>query len=228
MEWIERELKEARLWEVYERDVIDLDPILVHMSEEGMPVDSKVREASAVKLANEQARVMKEMEGIVPLSARKMEPKHKDGTYGFIRDPSDDCLGGLIRITVRAPVRRCSSCGKVNPTKPHFKTYKRPTATRPQNPCADGRVLEALEDVERYARLAPLSTHYTQLMRYQEEMGRPTPTKWDNQSRSRKVTMDEKALKDLIRQYPEDELYPAVIEYRMLDKIAGTYIGRPE
>jgi hypothetical protein len=30
-----------------------------------------------------------------------------------------------------------------------------------------------------------------------------------------------------VGKYPEDPLYPVVMEYRKLDKIAGTYIGRP-
>jgi DNA polymerase I-like protein with 3'-5' exonuclease and polymerase domains len=39
--------------------------------------------------------------------------------------------------------------------------------------------------------------------------------------------MDEKAIKELMRKYPDDKLYPLVLQYRELDKIAGTYIGRP-
>lgn len=39
--------------------------------------------------------------------------------------------------------------------------------------------------------------------------------------------MDEKALKGLIVKYPLDTLYPMVLQYREVEKVAGTYIGRP-
>jgi DNA polymerase I-like protein with 3'-5' exonuclease and polymerase domains len=43
-----------------------------------------------------------------------------------------------------------------------------------------------------------------------------------------KPTTDEKALKLLQGKYPEDKLYPLVLERRKLDKLAGTYVGRLE
>jgi DNA polymerase I-like protein with 3'-5' exonuclease and polymerase domains len=41
------------------------------------------------------------------------------------------------------------------------------------------------------------------------------------------VSFAERQLKDLTAKYPNDTLYPAILTYRQLDKIAGTYIGRP-
>lgn len=40
--------------------------------------------------------------------------------------------------------------------------------------------------------------------------------------------MDNKSIKKLIGKYPGDKLYPLVLTYRELDKVGGTYIGRPE
>lgn len=220
MHVIRGELKRVGLWEVYERDVIQLDPILKHMTTRGMPLNQQVRYESAVKLADAQADVQKRMEDVVPLTARAISPKE-----GYKKEPTDKT--GLITITVVAPVRRCSLCGLPNPTKPHFRTLKRPTDKRPQNPCSGGCVVTSVEQCPRYASLAPFKPSRHQLIRYQEAMGRPVPLTKDKKTGKKKPTMDEKALKDLIAKYPGDTLYRSVLEYRTIDKIAGTYVGRP-
>lgn len=50
---------------------------------------------------------------------------------------------------------------------------------------------------------------------------------WDKKQGKRKVSFGEKQLKEQMVHFPLDPLYPAVLRYRSLDKIAGTYIGRP-
>lgn len=220
MLWIEARLRASGLWRVYERDVIELDPILVHFNRVGMPIDSEVRYDRAVKLAERRAEVLAELEAMVPVEARTYTPKK-----GYVKEPKDK--NGCIQITIQGVVKRCSRCGLVNPTKPHFKTFKRPTAKRPQNPCSGAERVESKEDIQRWARLDPFTPSRHQLMRYQRVVGRPTPTQYDKKTRSRKPSMNEKSLKLLMRRYPEDRLYPGTLDYRMLDKLAGTYIGRP-
>jgi DNA polymerase I-like protein with 3'-5' exonuclease and polymerase domains len=56
-------------------------------------------------------------------------------------------------------------------------------------------------------------------------MGRERPTSWDPKEKRRKLSTNEKALTELIRKYPTDPLYPMILEYRDVSKIAGTYIG---
>jgi hypothetical protein len=221
MLWIEQRLREAGLWRVYERDVIELDPILVHFNRVGMPIDHEVRYDRAVRLAGRRTEVLQDMEALVPIESRSYTPKE-----GYVKDPTDRT--GCIQITVRGVVKRCSRCGLVNPTKPHFKTFKRPTAKRPQNPCSGSTKVESEEDIQRWARLDPFTPSRAQLMRYQRAVGRTIPTQYDKKTRSRKPSMNEKSLKLLMRRYPDDPLYPMVLDYRMLDKLAGTYIGRPD
>ena len=81
--------------------------------------------------------------------------------------------------------------------------------------------------VDEYFRLSPFTPSRDQLIRYNRALGRALPTMFDPKTKSRKISMNEKALKELIRKFPLDKLYPAVLEYRELDKLAGTYIGRP-
>jgi DNA polymerase I-like protein with 3'-5' exonuclease and polymerase domains len=34
-------------------------------------------------------------------------------------------------------------------------------------------------------------------------------------------------LRRLMLKYPDDKLYSLVLQYRSIDKLAGTYVGRP-
>ncbi len=214
---IEQELKSTGLWGVYQRDVIDLDPILMYMSSMGMPIDPVVREDRAHKLATRQATCLAEMSAAVPIAARRID-------HEFVKTPAD--TSGLIPVERGALVKRCSQCGVENPRKPHFKTLKRPTVKKPQNPCSGATVTEASEDVVRYARLADFTPSRHQLIAYQNHMNRAVPTVWDKKEGKRKPSMGEKALKTLIGKFPLDKLYPLVLQFRELDKIGGTYIGR--
>jgi len=218
---IERELKRVGLWKVYQDDVLDLDPILRHMSRVGVLIDQDVRFEKAVQLAAKQTEVLAGLEARVPLSARRWDPPQ-----GFVRAPAE--TEGLISIEVEASVKRCDRCGLINPTKPHFKTLKRPTAKKPQNPCAGACPVVRQEKVIRFARLVPFKPSREQLIRYQLALGRPVPTTKDKKTGERRATMNEKAVKEMIRKFGEvDPLYAGVLEYRELDKLGGTYIGRP-
>lgn len=217
---IEEELKRTGLWEVYERDVLRLEPLLIHMHEAGMPVDQAVRVDRAGKLAILLGETNAKIESCVPMEARRWAPEE-----GYVKAPPD--TSGLVTIRVRVPVRRCSICGQVGPTKPHFRTLKRPTAKRPQNPCAGGHAVEADEDVERFARLIPFKPSREALIRYHEVMERPLPTTFDHKKKERRISFDEKNLKGLTKRYPDDKLYALILEQRELAKLAGTYIGKP-
>lgn len=215
---IEKELRRVGLWDVYQKDVLDLDPILSYMSQQGMPIDQRVRLEKAILLKEKQDFVMNEMELAVPQGARKIAHVYKN-------DPTDK--SGLLVQPVLRSVLACSSCGLLKPTKPHFRTLIRPTVSKPQNPCAGaGKVSVDVEGWEYY-RLADFKPSRDQLIRYNQFLGRLIPTKWDKKTRTKKYSMDEKAMKMLIGKFPEDKLYPAVLEYRELDKLGGTYIGRP-
>lgn len=211
---IEQELRETGLWSVYQRDVLDLDPLLIYMSQMGMPIDPVVREDRAHQLATRQASCLAEMNALVPIAARRIEQVYKNV-------PKDTT--GLLTRPGRRTVGVCSGCGYEKPTKAHFRLLKKKI-----NPCA-GLGVELVErDVEEYYRLADFSPSRHQLIAYQAHMGRGVPSKYDKRTHSRKPSMDEKALKTLMKKFPLDKLYPTVIQFRELQKVAGTYIGYPE
>lgn len=225
---IEDELKRTGLWDVYQRDVLDLEPILAHMTAQGMPLDQEVRYNHAVQLAERQTETLAKIESMVPIAARRYSPKE-----GYKKAPSE--TEGLITIEVEAEVKRCGRCGLINPTKPHFDkatvarpgTEGRKKTDREANPCRGAETVTQTEVVTRYAKLDPFKPSREQLIRYQTVMGRIIPTKYDKKQGKSRPSMDEKAIKKLIGKYNDDPIYPAILTYRELDKIAGTYIGRP-
>lgn len=217
---IEAELHRVGLWDVYERDVLRIDPILVHMSQMGMPVDPVVRLDRATRLAHEQVKLMADIASLVPVTARRASPKG-----GFKVAPKDPT--GLATISVEAEVTRCAACGKEKPPKSHFRLYKKPTAKRPQNPCALAGVVKKVEPVTRFARLEPFKPSREQLIRYHVVMGRVVPTRKDRKTGETKAVFDEMVIKQLEKKYPLDLLYPLLLQYREVQKIASTYIGYP-
>lgn len=210
---IMEELKVTGLWDVYQRDVLDLNPILQHMTLQGMPLDAEVRLDRARRLAERQRVVSQTMEEVVPFNARRIDkvfaavPKSREGLYS--------------RPSTRM-VPCCERCGLERPRTEHFKHY-----VKKVNPCDGAQKVVREVAVEEWFRLKPFKPSRDQLIHYQNAMGRPVPTTYDKKTRSRKPSMGEKQIKGLIGKYPLDRLYPLVLEYRELDKIAGTYVGRP-
>lgn len=210
---IEDELRKTGLWEVYERDVVELEPILVHMQQAGMPVDFDIRLDRAIRLAARIAETRNEMESCVPLEARKIAIVYKD-------TPKE--LDGLLSRPGVRSIPVCPACGLHKPRKDHFKEYKKKV-----NPCASlVPVVQEVEVVEYY-RLADFTPSRDQLIRYHAYLKRPCPRTYDKKERKQKISFAEKQLKELILKYPNDPLYGKILEYRSLDKLAGTYIGRP-
>lgn len=211
-EAILKDLKASRLWEVYERDVVQLEPILEFMSAQGMPVDPEVRLDRAIKLANKRQELVALFGTLIPLEARKIEHVYKN--------PPKETTGLCNRPGVGVEVY-CSGCGLTGVRKAHFKRY-----VKKVNPCADAAPMEREVGVVEWFRLGAWTPSRDQLIRYNNHLNRPTPTKWDAKTRTKKVSTNNKSLKELIRKYPDDLLYPIVLEYRIIDKISGTYIGK--
>lgn len=222
MEKIESELIKANLWDVYQKDVLDLEPILLHMHESGMPVDAAIRLDRACKLDAAISETRGEMESAVPVEARriaivyKKQPKDITGTGLAVAD-----RGLLSRPSTRL-VSTCAVCGAERPRKDHFKRY-----VKKINPCSDGQSITVEKPVVEYYRLAAFTPSRDQLVRYHQFLKRPLPLIYDKKTRTRKVSFGERQLKDLSLQYPSDMLYSTILEFRKLDKLAGTYIGRP-
>lgn len=210
---IEEELRKTGLWDVYQRDVLDLEPILVHMHQIGMPIDQEVRLDRAVKLATLQRVSRETMQGLVPTEARKIAIVYKN---------TPKSTDGLLSRDSTRLVPACIGCGLEKPRKDHFKRF-----VKKHNPCAGLGVAEVEKPVLEYYRLADFTPSREQLMRYHAVLKRKNPTVWDKKERKPKVSFGEEQLKKLMLDYPADLLYPEILNYRSIDKLAGTYVGRP-
>lgn len=214
---IQADLKQVPgLWEAYDRDVIQLNPRLRKMEAAGMPVDHEIRLDRAQKLTQKLNEVAAEIHGAVPPALHRYSP-----AAGYVRAPSS--TEGLVEIEVEAVVKRCGRCGLINPTKPHFKVTKKVA-----NPCAGAEAVEATETITRWAEPLLWVPSSKALMEYQTHHHRPIPQKYDKKTGTRKPSMDKKGIKQCQRKYPDDRLYPLILQHRELQKIAGTYIGYVE
>jgi uracil-DNA glycosylase family 4 len=214
MEAIESELLRTGLWDVYKRDVIDLEPVLVHMQSAGMPIDSDVRLDRARKLSRLRDEILRKLVLMFPIETRKI-------AHVYVNPPKD--TSGLLSRPASREVPVCSQCGAVKPRKDHFKRY-----VKKSNPCADGQVVKRSVQIEEYYRLGDFTPSRDQLIRYHQHLNRPLPTVYDRKEKKRKVTFGESEVRKLILTYPHDPLYNLLLEFRELQKLQGTYIGYPE
>jgi hypothetical protein len=209
---IEQGLRQAGLWDVYQRDVIDLQPVLDHMQGAGMPVDAEVREDRARKLTDKQTDTRNHLESLMPLETRAIAHVYKD-TPKAVQD--------LFSRPATRTVKVCDRCGLEKPQKAHFRHLKKTT-----NPCDGAGVTTVAREGVEYFRLADFSPSRDQLVRYHQFLRRPLPMIYDRVKRKQKVSFAEGEMKKLILAYPQDPVYTLVLTYRELDKLAGTYVGR--
>lgn len=206
-------LRKARLWDVYDRHILQLTPLLARLSSRGMPVDSGRRDDFARTLASKQADTLTQLEAAVPLAARKVAHVYKT-------KPKNPHLV-LYERPALLQHPRCSGCGIENPRKDHFRErVKRP------NPCAGAcKVLVAERGVEYY-RLADWRPSKEQLVVYCQVKKITPPKRRDYKTGTYKVTFNADATRRLLLKYPGDDVFRLTLEWREIDKIAGTYIGR--
>lgn len=208
-------LRESGLWRVYDRHILQMGPIFVHMSARGMPIDAVRRRDYAHLLASKQSEVLGRMVAAVPRAARLV-----DHVFPPHRRPQDasECLVESLPI----PVVKCPQCGTERPTKAHFRVLKKKV-----NPCGGLAPITVTEARECWVRLKPWRPSGLQMLMYCKVAGIKPISRRDRQTGLVRPTFDENAIRNLCLRHPEDPLFSVILEYREVDKIAGTYIGRP-
>jgi uracil-DNA glycosylase family 4 len=235
------DLHKHKLYHVYQEQILDLDPVYTSMSAAGMPVDPVRRLAFAKELSELQTAGRAMMQTVVPLSCRRLEPKE-----GYVRTPNLEVVRATLgpgeslieRLFESKLVKRCSACGMVNPKGPHRTTKSivdpNPMPLLPDaavvkvkripNPCYGAAVITAPEGVTRWVRLQPFVPSTKQILAYQELVDHKP--EYDGRGADRKLTTNKKAIRKLRAKYSCDPLYPLITDDRLMDKLAGTYIGR--
>lgn len=197
---IKKDLVANRLWHVYERHWIELAKALKFMSGTGVLRDNEMRDAAEKQLQATLDLIESRMEEAVPLEARdlkiyKKEPKLKDG---------------LIELERFYPVKYCGDCGLFNPTrwKKHATICGGATIEVPEATKVWGKPLEFKVSKKRMSS-------YQSSLKHQAVINR----------KENKVTYDADALTILIKKYPNDPLYPRILEHRKTQKLLSTYVG---
>lgn len=130
------DMRKRQCWRSYERHVLTLDPILVQMSNRGIPVDEEKRQTFRQDLTTRSQAIDAEIQQIVPDEIKNIHPKE-----GYKKDPADAIEGD-------ATVHAGEPCRWV----------------RRRFVVVDKELKEV--EVERWAKLQPFKDSSQQLIRY--------------------------------------------------------------
>ena len=202
-------LKEVNLWPVFDRHILKLNEALAYMSGKGVLRDEAMRREAEHKLSELLAATEIKMQGAVPQAARRLHPKN-----GYKREPKS--TEGLVKTLFTVPIQSCSRCGAKAVSKRHVT----PRKAKP-NPCEGAKLIEVVEQVERWAKPLDFKISSVGLKLYQSALQHQAII----HRREKRVTFDDTALKQLIRKYPGDHLYPLIGAFREYQKLLTTYIG---
>jgi DNA polymerase I-like protein with 3'-5' exonuclease and polymerase domains len=241
-------LKRYKLYDVYREFVLELDPVYAEMTRAGMPIDKSMRLESAHMLTEKKRELLHAINEMVPQHIRPTQPKE-----GYKKTPKD--LTGLTEITLNGVLNKyCSRCGIADPKKSHFRpkmdkrcsqcgghwtlshVKSKKKAVNPcegasytlveSNSCALGVVAERLEGEKRWAKVLPFVPSTKGILKYQA--AKKHKVTFVGKGEERKASTDEKAIKKAIGNYPDDPIYPAILEFRDVQTISSRYVGTLE
>ena len=191
---------EAAYWRYQKRQ----DPILVDMSRRGMPVVESKRLALASEIESAKAKLIDEIQLVVPDSLRGSAPKE-----GY----------------KKTPTIKCPECGGKKPKKVRGKNaIQPPPCSECQGvlrvPAVEGMVQRQFGDDMRWCRLESWNPNSTQqVLEYIKWRGHKVPVvKADDRE-----TSDKKSLQRLARQ-TGDPLYRQIVDFRELTKMGSSFV----
>lgn len=235
---VERDLKEYKLFDVFNRHVVKLNRIFSAMSAAGVNFDSNARNEAEQIVSEKLKATQAAMEAQVPVEARalkvyKKAPKIKreDGA-GWISDENAYKACGMIQVRGTVKTTKCPHCGELGVKAAHFKSIGKKLIKAGEHERACCGLKADKVTVPSLLWAMPLEFKLSQLSlgRYQQVKGHSAIIVPDRNSatRTKRETFDEKAILKLTKKYPKDALYPLILEFRGLQKLLGTYIGTSE
>lgn len=196
-----RLLHESGLWQVYQEQVCDVNRVLDYMTVQGVPTNTTRREASAQLLSDKIAVCGARIQEVVPADLQPVVWKARKTALTTHTRTIDDPKGTHV----------CSACGKNPATKIHAKVC--------------GHADTCVRTVVQYGQQKLFNpSSWQQIQAYMRYRGHPLVMAGTRHHK--KATTDVKAMKTLMGKFPDDPLYPLLMEWRVLNKLAGTYIGR--
>ena len=193
-------LREVGMWDLYKQQVVEMEPIYLHMHTKGMPIDSAVRQRHATRLQIEFQRTHAELSLVVPAALLPLKVYKQ-----FEKAKRTYPTGHAAPRTVEQ--QYCPKCGKRG-------------RISARHPCKVP--LELREGtVQVWEVPQPFVVSWQSILRYQDHQHHR------GSNRRGKRTTDEPAIRGLMLKYPVDPFYPLILQLREIQKLAGTYIGRP-
>ena len=199
-------LKEVGMWDLYQEQIVACEPVFQRMHTAGMPIDLTVRKAHALTLAAKLAGLHTQIETRIP-ALLKPAKRYKQVERARIKFPQGQLVEAHVQ-TLRCP--RCQQTGSLNK----------------RHPCLQADPALTLDTITLPTQMwevpQPFAISWQNIQKWQDFQGHQVI------KRQGKRTTDETALRSLMLKYPDDPLYPLVLDYREAMKLAGTYIGRVE
>jgi len=235
-EGIQRNLKENGQWEVFHQHVVRLNTVLGYMSGKGVLRDPAIRDDAERQLVERLGAVTERIDATVPLQARQLHPpqgyvKEPTATDGLIRAPftvahkvcSRCQVQGVSASHVKAkkPIVTCGICGKPVTTRHAARCEGSFPIERPGNLCEGATLTPRKVTVERWAKPLAFKDSQVQLLAYQKTVKHAAILN----RKVKRVTFDEGAILRLMKQHPQDPLYPLLLEHREYQKLLSVYIG---
>lgn len=236
--WLEikKDLIGNGLWEVFERHVVRLNEVLTYMSGMGVMMDRDARLEAEQRLGIILKEIWARMQNAVPLEARNLKVYKKEPT-----NETKESMG-MVTVDGIRTTKRCSRCGTDDVRADHFKSVgakrlgscgicgvsakKHPDLDHTlivihDNPCVGAESIKVEVEAKLWAEPQPFKISKKSLTAYQA-IKKHQPFK---DRKTKQVTFDIKAIKQLIAKYPDDLLYPIISDYRKIQKLASTYVG---
>lgn len=198
---IKADLIKNKLWHVYERHWIELNKALKFMTGTGVLRDNVMRAEAEVKLQTQLDSIEASMEEAVPDEAREIKIYKKLPVN----------LSGLLELTKDYPEEYCAGCGIHKP-----KRWKKHASI-----CGDGGVITHQVPQKVWGKPLEFKISKKRMSSYQKSLSHQAIV----DRKENKTTFNADALTLLMRKYPNDKLYPKILEHRKIQKLLSTYIG---
>lgn len=210
---IKQDLTNNGLWEVFQRHIIELNRVLAYMSSKGVRRDDVMRKDAEERLQKLLDEVGRKMESSIPFEAKQLKVYKK----------TPKVLDGLVEVERNVKTKFCIGCGAINPKKAHFKSIgkKALKGGSPEQSCFGLTSEIRLHNTRLWAKPLDFKVSNLAMQRYQRAVRHQAIIN----HKEKKVTFDEKAITRLQKKYPNDPLYPTILEHRSIQKLLSTYIG---
>ncbi len=210
---IKKDLIKHKLWHVYERHWIELNKALRYMSGKGVLRDNEMRSAAEAQLSERLAGIESQMAAAVPQEVRQLKV--------YKKTPKDTT--GLIQTVGKVKVKACPKCGAQSVKANHFKSIgkKRLKSGETENSCHGLKPVAMEVDSSLWAQPLEFKISKKGMSNYQDFLKHQAI----KTRKEKKVTYNADAIELLVKKYPNDPLYPLILDHRKVGKLLSTYIG---